>query len=141
MTHTSRIRKITLLSSLAITTLVLAGCSADPLGGDGSTAPTARADLAVSGDPITICTDDCVFEQQGANRGLGCAAKIEGTTRIRHSDGRTLATVAWKLDPSWVVRPGETFLYDGCCFKPRVMKYTVRYETEFRWDNVACPAS
>ena len=125
---------------LVLFAVMTAGCAAAP-DGSSPTSTMAKAQLTVEGTPFTFCEDSCVFEGSGANRGLGCAANVEGRTRVLATDGSILALVEWQLGAHWIVRPAETFLYDGCCFDPDVMKQEVRYETDFRWDDVACPLS
>lgn len=137
---TERIRISPKLYALVLLTLIAAGCSA---ASDGSspTSTIATAQLTAEGAPVTICLEECVFEGSGANRGLGCAAAIRGTTRVFDAEGATLSRIDWRLDPGWIVRPGETFLYDGCCFDESVKERRARMETEFAWDDVNCPQS
>lgn len=124
-------------ASIFILALVTSGCGVAE--GDGGTAPMRRALLAADGEPIVVvCQNGCVFEGRGINKGTGCAGNIRGVTSLQGERDQLSAPVAWELSPDWVVGPGETFLYDGCCFDQKDVDEVPRAVTEIEWDDVEC---
>lgn len=138
MKRNRRLTTLAMGTGLLLALATVTACSSSEA--SDVTAPSTRAMLTIEGEPLVFCDDQCVFEGPGRNVGLGCAGNVRGATTVRATNGAILGKVAWTLDESWIVEPGGSFLYDGCCFDAEIQQQQVRYETEVLWDNVMCPA-
>jgi hypothetical protein len=75
----------------------------------------------------------------GINSGNGCAGSIAGTTDLRNDAG-PIATIAWSLPPTTIVKPGERFTYSVCCIsRDQAVAPGATYFTRFTFNTVTCP--
>lgn len=121
--------------SAALTIAALAGVACD---GDSSPAPPPPALLVAHGELGFSCNIDCSFQGQATNNGAGCADTVRGITRLLDSNGDEIDSEDWDLDPARRIQPGETFLYQECCFSFTQMSAMSSYETEIFWNNLPC---
>ena len=74
----------------------------------------------------------------GINNGTGCAGLIAGSTDLR-SDAGPIATIAWSLPPTTIVKPGERFTYSVCCVtRDQAFAPGATYFTRFTYNTVSC---
>jgi Carboxypeptidase regulatory-like domain len=74
----------------------------------------------------------------GINNGNGCAGSIAGSTDLRNDAG-PIATIAWSLPPTTIVKPGERFTYSVCCIsRDQAFAPGATYFTRFTFNTIAC---
>jgi hypothetical protein len=84
------------------------------------------------------------FTGQGANRGLGCAAKIRLTATFRDASQAILETVTSDALPvQTLVLPNAPFTFEGCCMTRNLYATVpdVFVSVVFQWDPIACPTA
>ena len=103
-----------------------------------STEPSQRAFLQADDGLEFNCGLNCSYEGEADNRGTGCAHRVRGITRLHDGAGREIARDDWSLDPARRIGPGETFLFQGCCFTIQDVNASRSSQTQISWDDIAC---
>ena len=128
---------VKLHSGLAMIALCLVAVQCG--GDDAPTAPSIlSADLVFEG-PLrfpnpNFCVKSCDYEGDARNLGAGCADSVRGVTTFAKSAG---SKDDWTLG-SRKIRPGEVFIFRGCCLGLTTTVGPETYITEIFWDNVPC---
>jgi hypothetical protein len=102
-------------------------------------AAIAPAQLVARGTlsfPECFSDGTCDYQGEATNEGTGCASGVRGITRLFDSAEVEKARDEWTR--SGTVRPGDAFLYEGCCFDVDEIDASSLYRTEIFWTNVRC---
>lgn len=136
-------------AGLLVTVLAVSACS----GSSTPTQPTPPPPAPIPAARIvavetklelpTWPCDSCVYIAQGRNDGPGCAGDVRGTVRLYTTAAATtvIASDDWTLPSTQIVRPGESFRFEGCCFSRADLERITggTYNTQFLWTDVRCP--
>lgn len=99
------------------------------------------ADLVAEG--IVTITDVALntwtFAGQGRNRGTGCAGNVTGNDALLNGNGVTIATRGFSLPAGTIVKPGDQFGFEGCCYSTAELNRATIHQPTFMWTMVACP--
>jgi hypothetical protein len=132
------------LFSGAILAVVIQACGQGGSSSGGPVEPPAPIDganiVATSGLNIGLCNGPgagCFYSQEYSNSGSGCANNLHGKVRL-YEDESLLATDDWWLDPTFVLRPGESAPIEDCCFGQEALQRRTRIVEETFWNNVPC---
>ena len=121
--------------------LILQSC------GGGGSSPTAPPPPLPSANIVSvgnlmypICTTGvCEYALEFRNVGPGCANTVRGVIGIYDEPQILLQSSEWELNPSAVIRSGEGFVVEGCCFTISNTDKSDFYSAEAFWNDVRCP--
>ncbi len=103
--------------------------------------PSIDANVVATGSLVFgLCTgpgSGCFYSQEYSNAGPGCANNLHGKIRV-YQEETLLETDDWWLDPSFVIRPGESTPVEDCCFDQDTIRRRTRTDAETFWNNVPC---
>lgn len=127
--------------SVLVLSVVLAGC-----GGSSPTAPTSpppaptpppSPEFVATSEGVTFPFDG-TYSFAAMNRGSGCGVRVRGSVGLLNGAGQVYAEDGWELPPERLIRPGEAFNVQGCCFTDEEVEQSVTVRLRFEADTVAC---
>jgi hypothetical protein len=69
------------------------------------------------------------------NTGEGCATDLSAMGNILDDNQQTIATFSWSMPPNQILKPGDVYQFELCCFSAAVRSYT----GTLKWNTVRCP--
>ncbi len=98
-------------------------------------------DLVSEGSVTTtsVALNTWKFAGHGRNRGTGCAGSVTGNDSLLNGNGATVAIRAFSLPAGMIVKPGDLFDFEGCCYSTAELDQAASHLPTFAWTMVSCP--